>query len=239
MQTLLAGESEGPGPVGQTFRLSSTRTGDGLSSPAIVATCHGIEVPEGPHLAADLILSLRDGSFAKGLLCSALAAIQPSDRVLYLGTGEGVLAAVIARNCRPTFILGYECDPNLVAQARALHRHNGLDGCITLRHGQVLAGPDAPDLACDTASASPVTCYEGLRRTVLHNVIVMDIDGTGPVFLRRANLSGVRLVLVRLQPHVHGREGVRNCRRALGRAGYERDLGLSGAEVDVFRRVRA
>jgi len=229
--------------VGTTFRLSSAEPGTGPSCADVVAICHGVEVPGGPHLTADRIQSFRDGSFAEVRLRGALAAIRPADRVLHLGAADGVAAAVIARTCRPTFVLGFERDAALIAQARALHRHNGLDDRITLRHGEVMAKPvggESPDTDdAIPAGSPPVTGYDRLRRTFLHNVVLMDIDGAERAFLRHANLSGVRLVLVDLHPDLYGRDGVRDCRRALGRAGYERDLGLSGAEVDVFRRVRA
>ena len=233
--------------MGQTFRMQSAGPDTKAPAPGIVATRFGIEVPQGPHLTPGMIRALQDGSFAATQVRSALAALRPEDRVLNLGAGPGVLAAVIARNCRPAAILAFERDPGMIAQARALCRHNGLEDRITLRHGEVLAGPGADessDPACVTSSDAgpgdvPVTRHDRLRRVYLHNVIIMDIEGAERAFLRHANLTGVRLVLVDLHPGLYGRAGVRDCRRALGRAGYERDLGLSGAEVDVFRRVRA
>ncbi len=225
--------------VGQTFRVSSAAPDPAPSGMGVVAVCHGVEVPDGPHLSADRIASLQDGTFAEVQVRGALAAIRPADRVLHLGAADGVLSAIIARNCRPALVLGFERDAALVARARALHRHNGLDDRTTLRHGEVLAGQVDPRFVEVESGPVPVTGHDRLRRSFLHNVIVLDIDGAERVFLRRANLSGVRLMLVDLHPAVYGRDGVRDCRRALGRAGYERDLGLSGAEMDVYRRVRA
>jgi len=215
--------------------------------PGVVSTWFGVEVPDGLYLTPEMILALQDGSLAETKVRLALAVIRSHDRVLHLGAGPGAVAAAIARNCRPASILSFERDPRLIAQARVLHRHNGLEDRITLRHGEVLAEPGAREsheLLCATPSDPgpddvPVTRHDRLRRAFLHNVIVMDVDGAERAFLRHANLSGVRLVLVDLHPGIYGRDGVRDCRRALGRAGYERDLGLSGAEVDVFRRVRA
>jgi hypothetical protein len=194
-----------------------------------------------------MVLALQDGSYAEAEVRSALATIRPGDRVLHLGAGPGAVTAAIARNCRPAAILSFERDARLVAQARVLHRHNGLEDRVALRHGEVLADPAARDSFAPGSAARlddrpgdvPVTRHDRLRRSFLHNVLVMDTDGAERAFLRRAHLSGVRLVLVDLHPAIYGREGVRDCRRALGRAGYERDLGLSGAGVDVFRRIRA
>jgi hypothetical protein len=213
----------------------------------VVATCHGIEVPGSLCLTAERVLSLQDGSFADGLLRGALAAIRPADRVLHLGAADGLVAAIIARNCRPAQVIAFERDAALVAQARAVCRQNDLDDRLAIRHGRVLAAPDAPvdrEAVCaEPATDGPVTHYDRLRRISLHNVLILDIDGAEQAFLNHANLTGVRLVLLRLHAGACGRDSIRLCRRALGRAGYERDLALSagsaGAMVDVFRRVRA
>jgi FkbM family methyltransferase len=233
--------------MGQTFRMQPGVPDTGAAPPGVVATWFGVEVPQDPSLLPELIDALQDGSFAETRVRPALAAIRPADRVLHLGAGPGAVAAAIAGNCRPASILSFERDPRLVAQARALHRHNGLQDRITLRRGVVLAEPWAREsygpssTLADAARPDevPVTRHDRLRRAYLHNVIIMNIEGAERAFLRHANLSGVRLVLVDLHPGIYGREGVRACRRALGRAGYERDLSLSGAEVDVFRRIRA
>jgi hypothetical protein len=229
--------------VGQTFRVSSAGPDAGASSAGVVAVCHGVEVLGSPHLTPARVQSLQDGSFAEGFLAGALAAIRPADRVLHIGAADGVVAAVIARNCRPAQVLAFVGDPALVLQARALCRHNDLDDRLAFRHGRVTAAPDAPELpepdCADPATIVPVARYDRLRRTCLHNVPILDIDDAERDFLIHANLVGVRLVLQHLHPGVCGRDRVRHSRRALGRAGYERDLALSGAEVDVFRRVRA
>lgn len=239
------GVRQGAGRVGHTFRIQSAGRDPGPQAPGVAATWFGIEVPQGPHLAPEMVMALQDGSHAEAKVRAALAAIRPDDRVLHLGAGPGVVGAAIARNCRPAAILSFERDPRLVAQARALHRHNALEDRITLRHGEVLADPAACD-GVDPAALSDrrpcdvlATRHDRLRRAFLHNVLVMDTEGAELAFLRRANLSGVRLVLVDLHPDIYGRDGVRDCRRALGRAGYERDLGLSAIGLDVFRRVRA
>lgn len=249
------GCDKGLSRVGQTIRMPPADPDlgpdpgpdPGAAPPGVFATWFGVEVPQGAHLTPEMIHALQDGSFAAAKVRSALATIRPDDRVLHLGAGPGAVSAAIARNCRPAAILSFERDLRLVSHARMLHRHNGLDDRIALRHGEVVADPCAPadrDPSCAMSADRwpgdvPVTCYDRLRRSYLHNVIVMDIDGAERVFLRHANLSGVRVVLIDLHPGLYGREGLRDCRRALNRAGYERDIGLSAAEADVFRRVRA
>jgi FkbM family methyltransferase len=229
------------------------------SAPAIVATYHGVEIPAGPHLTPGMIRSVQAGRFEAAEVGGALAAIRPGDRVLELGAGSGAVGAAIARHCRPAGILAFEPNPRLVPEARGLYARNGLQGAITLRHGLVLAEPDAPATVAfhlrgnflgsaltprrGAAPAEmgevPVTRHADLRRDHPHNVIVMDIEGAEREFLRQADLSGVRLVPLELRPRLCGREGLRDCRRALRRAGLVRDDALSGRGVGVFRRAAA
>jgi threonine dehydrogenase-like Zn-dependent dehydrogenase len=217
--------------LGQTLRAMPALPDLGLRSSNGLASCAGIEVPANPALT----LAMLDDNFAPDLLSAALEAIRPTDRVLHLGAGLGVLTAAIARICRPAALLAFESDPALLAQARAVFCHNGVDAEIMLRPGTVVAEPPASD----GADPSPVIAHARLRLGYLHNVIILQTGGEEQAFLRQANLAGVRLVLVALHPSVYGREGVRACRRALRRAGYECDLGLSRAELGVFHRVRA
>lgn len=200
-----------------------------------LARCAGIEFPASPALTTAMPGAMPDGSFAADLLSAALGVIRPTDKVLHLGAGLGLVTAAIARICRPAALLAFEGDPALLAQARAVFRHNGVDAEIMLRPGMVLADPSPSN----RADPSPVIAYARLRLGYLHNVIILQTGGEEQAFLRHANLAGVRLVLVTLHPTVYGREGVRACRRALRRAGYECDLGLSRAELGVYHRVRA
>ena len=217
--------------MGQTLRAMPALPDPGLRSSNGLANCAGIKVPANLALTPAML----DGSFAPDLLSAALESIRPTDRVLHLGAGLGILTAAIARICRPAALLAFENDLALLAQARAVFCHNDIDTEILLRPGIVVAEPPASD----GAASSPVIAHARLRLGYLHNVIILQTGGEEKAFLRQANLAGVRLVLVALHPSVYGREGVRACRRALRRAGYECDLGLSRAELGVYHRVRA
>jgi FkbM family methyltransferase len=238
---------------------TAQETKTGSDEPEIVACYHGVRVPAGPHLSAGMIRALADGRFEAEELRTARATIRPGDRVLELGAGSGAVGAAIALACRPAAILAFEPNPRLVPHARALYAANGLQGTISLRHGLVLAEPDAPAevefhlrgnfLGSGLALARgarrartvqvPVTRHADLRRDFPHNVLLMDIEGAERDFLRHADLSGVRLVLMELHSGHYGRDGVQDCRRALRRAGLVRDDALSGRSVAVFRRGAA
>lgn len=227
------------------------------AAPVIVASYFGIEVPEAPHLTPRIIRAMQDGRYEGGEIRTALANIRPGDRVLELGAGSGAVGAAIARNCRPARIVSFEANPRLLPHARVLYAVNGLSDVIDLRHGVVLSEPDAPatvrfmlrgnflgsalaEVAPDRPSEPvevPVTRYADLTREFPHDVIVMDIEGAERPFLADADLSSVRVILVELHPKIYGREGLRDCRRVLARAGFELDRDGSVRGVSVFRRA--
>ncbi|MCF1708455.1 FkbM family methyltransferase [Tabrizicola sp. J26] len=224
--------------------------------PQVVATFHGVTIPAAPHLTPRMIRSMDEGRYERPEVMSALATITTEDRVLEFGAGSGAVGAAIALNCQPKALLSFEANPDLVPHARSLHQLNGLSDRMELRHGVVLSDPDAPsgieflvrgnflgsglELARGVEKARrvpvPVWRYADVKREFPHEVIVMDIEGGELAFLRHADLTGVRLVLLELHPGLYGEVGMRGCRRALRRAGFEADRELSRRMVFVYRR---
>ena len=199
---------------------------------------------------------MANGRYERREVTTALATITAEDRVLEFGAGSGAVGAAIALNCKPKAMLSFEANPDLLPHASALHRLNGLSDRMELRHGVVFSDPDAPprveflirgnflgsglELAHGAEKARrvdvPVWRYADVKREFPHDVIVMDIEGGELGFLSHADLTGVRLVLLELHPGIYGPDGVRRCRRALRRAGFESDPDLSGRMVFTYRR---
>jgi FkbM family methyltransferase len=227
------------------------------TAPEIVGTIDGIEVPAAPHFGPRMINAIAEGRFEKSERRAGLAAIPEGAAILELGAGSGIVGASLARNCRPRRILSIEANPELVPFARALHRHNRLDSIIELRHDVVVSGPDAPGEADFFVTGNflgsglsnlrkpeksrrfsvPVIPYDVLRAEFPHDTIMMDIEGGERDFLRHADLAGVRLVIFETHRDIYGREGMRECRSCLAKAGFVMDPDLSGGGVQVWRRT--
>lgn len=222
----------------------------------IVATCHGVEVPESPILGKGMIAALNEGRYERGEIECGLAAIPPGARVLELGAGAGVVGAVLAKNCRPQAILSVEANPDLLPHIARLHAHNGLDKVISVRHAVVLTAPEAPDTVTfhvtgnflgsslhtrnkdrERAVQVPVLRYADLKAAFPHDAIMMDIEGGELDFLRHADLSGVEVFIAEFHRDIYGREGIRECRQMLEAAGLRIDEELSRGGVHVYRRV--
>jgi protein-L-isoaspartate(D-aspartate) O-methyltransferase len=84
---------------------------------------------------------------------TALLELRPTDRVLDVGCGSGYHAAVLAQLC--AHVYGIECEPELVARARAALRDAGVAN-VTVRLGDGYRGlpEEAPFDAINVAAAA-------------------------------------------------------------------------------------
>jgi len=223
--------------------------------PQIVATCHGIEVPDAPHLRKGMIAAMQTGGYERHEMAIGLAAIKPGARVLELGAGSGVVGAVLARHCAPAAMLSVEANPDLIPHVTALYAHNGLADRISLRHGVVLTDPDAPDsvtffvngnflgsglapqkMERTQAVEVPVLRYAALKAAFPHDTIMMDIEGGELDFLRHADLTGVDTFIAEMHRAIYGRDGMAEIRSLLQAAGLVIDDAASKAGVHLYRR---
>ncbi|MEO6299367.1 MAG: FkbM family methyltransferase [Paracoccaceae bacterium] len=226
----------------------------GIVVPQVIAVCHGIEVPQAPHIGRRMIESMAAGRFERSEIDCGLAAIKPGARILEMGAGSGLVGAVLARNCAPLAMLSIEANPNLIPHITALYAHNNLTNLISVRNAVVLTAPETPKsvtfhitgnfLGSGLASESNKTCpvdvpvvrYADLTATFPHDTIMMDIEGGELDFLRHADLSGVHTFIAEMHRNIFGREGMRECRQLLAKAGLMMNAELSKSGVHVYQR---
>jgi FkbM family methyltransferase len=221
----------------------------------IVARCHGIEVPASPHLGPGMIRSLEAGKYESGEIAAGLACIPKGARILELGAGAGVVGAVLAKHLSPAAMMSVEANPRMIPNIAELHRHNGLDAVIDLRHAVVFSAPDAPETVefflrgnflgssltplneeRAVPVAVPVMRYADLAAEFPHEAIMMDIEGGELEFLRHADLSAVQVVVGEFHRMIYGREGMKECRQLLSKAGFQMDEAHSRPGIWVWRR---
>ncbi len=202
-----------------------------------------------------MIAALNEGRYEGREIACGLAAIPDGARLLELGAGSGVVGAVLNRNLKLAATLSVEANPDLLPFIERLHRHNGLEAAITVKHGVVLSAPDAPEAVTFHVQGNflgsslqarpgkrtrqvqvPVLRYDELKKSFPHDAIMMDIEGGELDFLRHADLTGVRVFVAEMHRDVYGREGMQECRRLLEAGGLSFDGDLSRAGVHVYRR---
>ncbi|QFS83818.1 hypothetical protein FIU97_13805 [Roseivivax sp. THAF40] len=213
---------------------------------SIAAVCHGVQVPHSPYLNETRIARIEAARYEGDEIAGALTVVREGDRVLEMGSGLGVVGAVAALNRAPERVISFEANPHLVPHIEALYAASGIEERIAVRNRVVMAAPDAPRTVTFHVHASflgssliepearrsePVevetVSFEDVHAELNPTVILCDIEGGELDFLRHADLSGVRAVVMEFHPGAYGREGMRECKRILERAGFVRNDDVS------------
>lgn len=222
----------------------------------IVAELHGVRIPAAPHLAPRTIAAIKRGLYERPEIEGTLVNLRPGDRVVELGSGAGIVSAIIARNFEDLQVRTFEGNPDLIDHIRKLHALNGLSDRVTVQNALVTAHPDPAPVTLFSVSTSflgsriadanvtetdPRTRrvetlpYADLRRDFPHNVLVMDIEGAELEFLAGADLSGIEVLIVELHPTIYGADKAAECIRRIEAAGLLLDPASSDLQVKAFK----
>lgn len=222
------------------------------------AICKGVRVPQSPFLNETRIQRMAEARYEGDEIRGALSVIRPDDRVLELGAGLGVVGAVIAKNAQPEAVLSFEANPNLLPHINALYEENNLQDRIEVRHQVVISDPERPESIDfhlrnsylgsslidhpnrETRKVSvPTIGFAEVCAQFKPTVLVMDIEGGELDFLRYADLSGIRAVVIEFHPKIYGRRGTQTCKDALRGAGFVKDADVSTRFVWTAERPAA
>lgn len=213
-----------------------------MTQTMIAATYHGIRVPQSPYITEKRVQQMEALRYEGQEIAGALALVRPGDRVLEMGAGLGIVGAVIARVAKPSAILSYEANPELLPHIRTLHAENGLSDVIELRNQILISGSDRPDnvtfyiqknsflgsslIEKPTRASRPVSVPTADLNAVIEDfrpdVLVIDIEGAELGLLQNTRLTGVRSVIIEFHPAVYELEGVRTCKRRLKKLGFDK-----------------
>ena len=147
--------------------------------------------------------------------------LRPSDRVLEIGAGVGMVGLVATRLCGEGRVLSCEANPELESLIRGNYLLNGW--CSNLVMCAVTSdGRDLP-LFRDPGILSSSTMDRGLTNDKIlveshaindlidrhrPTVLVMDVEGSEVELLAAADLSDVRAVVAEMHPHIVGQERI-------------------------------
>ena len=207
--------------------------------PAHVAECHGVKVPDSPMLTPMRIERINAARYEGQEIAGALKVVRPGDKVLELGAGIGIVGAVVAKNAKPAKVMSFEANPSLMEHITALQKMNRLSSKMELRNEVLISAPDAPktmafhirssylgsslidsDSRATTKVDIPTASYAKVHKDFAPDVLLMDIEGGELDFLRHADLSGIRAIVVEFHPDAYGKAGMRECKAILQKAGF-------------------
>lgn len=204
-----------------------------------VAECHGVKVPDSPMMTPERAERINAARYEGQEIAGALEVIRPGDRVLEMGAGIGLVGAIAARNGKPEKVLSFEANPGLIQHINTLYRLNDLQDRIEVRNEVLISAPNPPetvafhirnsylgsslidtDKRATTQVDVPTARYDEVRRDFAPTVLLMDIEGGELDFLRHASLEGIRAIVLEFHPAAYGKEGMRECKSILERAGF-------------------
>jgi FkbM family methyltransferase len=175
--------------------------------------------------------------------------LSPSDVVLEIGAGLGVVSAYCAKRIGSSRVFAFEANPDLEPCIRETYALNDVNpalemcavrataGRVTLYRTKHLfsssliqRGPLAAPIEVPGKALSYLV--EKIRPTLL----IVDVEGAEGELFDRAQLPGVNKVVIELHERVIGEQKSRQVRGDLMALGFKEDRGLSSREHLVMQR---
>jgi FkbM family methyltransferase len=214
-----------------------------------VITIEGIRVRVGRHMSRRVEQSLSKGNYEREELRLISAVLSPSDVVLEIGAGLGLVSAYCAKRVGSARVFAFEADPDLEPCIRETYALNGVDPTLDMcaigpQAGRVTLYRDKHFISSSVVrrrvGAKPVEVpgkalnyvVEKVRPTVL----VVDAEGAERELFDGTELPGVKKVVLELHDRVIGPDGTDQVRRKLAGMGFKEDRRLSSNEHLVLRR---
>lgn len=192
-----------------------------LANPATISI-DGITIATHPSLVSRQV---RNGLFKETYeepeRILARLFLRPSDRVLEIGGGIGLVSLTCARICGPHNVLTYEANPAMEKVIRHNFQLNGLQPNLRPRlvtaHGQdvtFFVNDNIMSSSCYNRNmGTPTTLPSDALDTVIAewkpSALVMDVEGAEIDMLGSSNLDGIRTVILELHPHIVGEDKTR------------------------------
>jgi FkbM family methyltransferase len=207
----------------------------------IAAECLGVKVIASKYLHETRIARINNARYEGQEIAGALHVVRESDIVLEIGSGIGLVGAVIAHNAKPKSVHSFEANPELIPHINQLYQVNNLQDCISVQNTVLISAKDRPEtipfhLHNSYLGSSLINDDARARKTVQVNtadfsdtcaklkptVLVMDIEGGELELLRYADLNRFRAIVLEFHPKTYGVEGMRECKDILRKAGFRR-----------------
>lgn len=222
----------------------------------VLMTFNKIQVLNNPHLLPRTIAQLHRGEYETPEIDTGLANIRPGDRIVEMGTGAGIVSAILAKQIPDIKIRSFEANPRLIPHIKKMHDHNGLSDTVEVFNTLIVSDTDAPERMDFSiarnflgSSLTEFTSVEGREKVSVetkqysdlaaefpHNVIVMDIEGAELDFLKHVDFSSVELLMLEIHPPIYGQKGRREILHSMSKLGFRLDPATSKDLVLTFKK---
>jgi FkbM family methyltransferase len=214
-----------------------------------LATIAGIRVRVGPHMPRRVEQAVSRGGYERDELRLIGMVLSPSDVVLEVGAGLGVVSAFCAKRVGSGRVFAYEANPDLEPRIRETYALNEVEptlemcairataGRVTLYRGRHLLSSSLIPRAAGSAQIEvPGKALSYVVERARPSLLIVDVEGAEAELFDRAQLPGVSKIILELHPRRLGEEKVAQLKSALAALGFREDGGLSSRHHLVLRR---
>lgn len=186
-------------------------------------------------------------------LMAAEGLIRKDDRVLELGTGLGIVSALISRMAPGIAIHSFEGNPSLLPHITQLHQCNGINSVRVTNailephpssnvrnfhiHKYFSEGSIYKSKLSNSIIEVPVVDIDILMRDFMPTILICDIEGAEELVIPDCDLSTLRGIVLELHPNLVSQAGVNRIYDALSSARLYPNTELSSKQVVAFERI--
>jgi FkbM family methyltransferase len=214
-----------------------------------IVSVEGVRVRVGRHMSRRVEQAISRGGYERDELRLIGMVLSPSDVVLEVGAGLGVVSAYCAKRLGSNRVFAFEANPDLEPRIRETYALNGVEPTLEMCAIRATAGRinlyrtkhlfsssliqrNARALAIEVPGKALSYVVEKIRPTLL----IVDVEGAEGELFDRAQLPGVTKIMLELHERVIGEDKARQLRGALNALGIKEVPGLSSREHLVLRR---
>jgi FkbM family methyltransferase len=214
-----------------------------------IVSIEGVRIRVGRHMSRRVEQAISKGGYERDELRLIGMVLSPSDVVLEVGAGLGVVSAYCAKRLGSSRVFAFEANPDLEPHIRETYALNGVEPTLEMSAIRATAGRVtlyrtkhvfSSSIVKRSAEAIPIEVpgkalsyvVEKFRPTLL----IVDVEGAEDELFDRAQLPGVTKIVLELHERVIGEAKARRVRGALNALGFREDRGLSSREHLVLRR---
>jgi FkbM family methyltransferase len=212
-------------------------------------TVEGIRIRIGRHMSRRVERALSKGDYEREELRLIGAVLSPSDTVLEVGAGLGLVSAYCAKRIGSNRVFACEADPDLEPCIRETYQLNHVEPTLEMcavgaQSGRVTLYRDkhlvSTSVVRRRVGARPVEVpgksLNYLVEKVRPTLLVIDAEGAERELFEGALLPSVTRIVLELHERVIGPTATNRVRVKLSNLGFEVDQRLSSSEHLVLRR---
>jgi FkbM family methyltransferase len=212
-------------------------------------TIEGVEIRVGRHMSRRVERALSRGGYERQELQLIGALLSPSDVVLEVGAGLGLVSTYCAKRLGSSRVFAFEADPDLEPCIRETYELNRveptLDMCaVGARAGRVTIYRNkhlvSSSVGRRRAGTRPVEVPGKALNYVVQRfrptLLIIDAEAAERELFDGAELPTVTKIMLELHERVLGTQGTDRVRATLAKLGFREDRRLTTSEHLVLRR---